>query len=97
MRLFKLILLIAFVALQYRLWFGENSYNEYHALTENINSLESSNQELRLRNQVMLAEIDDLKSGIGAIEERARNELGLIKPNETFYRIVPNTENYKKE
>jgi len=38
---------------------------------------------------VMFSEIEDLKNGSQAIEERARNELGLVKEGETFFRIVP--------
>ena len=50
------------------------------------------NTQLSLRNQILHREIIDLKQGVEAIEERARYELGLIKPNETFYRIVQSSQ-----
>ena len=43
---------------------------------------------LQYRNDALAAEVEDLKSGEAAVEERARNELGMIKPGETFYRVV---------
>lgn len=92
MKLFRNLLIVIFVLLQYRLWFGDNAYSEYQSLSGKVTQLESANQELKLRNKIMLADIEDLKSGIEAIEEKARNELGLIKQNEKFYRIVPNSE-----
>ncbi|WP_017444929.1 cell division protein FtsB [Gayadomonas joobiniege] len=97
MKLFKLCLLCVFLLLQHRLWLGDNAYQENKALNTEIKQLVESNQELNLRNQVMLAEIKDLKSGLAAIEERARNELGLIKNNETFYRIVPDPQKALKQ
>ncbi|WP_026016986.1 cell division protein FtsB [Catenovulum agarivorans] len=92
MKLFRNLLIVIFILLQYRLWFGDNAYSEYQSLSGKVSQLENANQELRLRNKIMLADIEDLKSGIEAIEEKARNELGLIKQNEVFYRIVPNSE-----
>ncbi|MER2491982.1 cell division protein FtsB [Catenovulum sediminis] len=93
MKIFRLILVIVFIGLQYRLWFGENAFSEHQDMSRKVKQLEQANQELRLRNKLMLADIEDLKSGMEAIEERARNELGLIKENEIFYRIVPTTKN----
>lgn len=47
------------------------------------------NKEARERNSVLVAEIDDLRSGLTAVEERARSDLGMIKEGETFYQIIP--------
>ena len=47
------------------------------------------NKQARERNSVLVAEIDDLRSGLTAIEERARTDLGMIKEGETFYQIIP--------
>jgi len=50
---------------------------------------QASNAKLKARNDQLFAEINDLNDGQEAIEERSRNELGMIKPGETFYRLVP--------
>jgi cell division protein FtsB len=89
MRLLSLILLVCFLALQYRLWFGKNSVPDYLALKDEVGRQQQANGKLKQRNQILYAEIDDLKSGLAAVEERARNELGMIKEGETFFRVVP--------
>lgn len=92
MRLLKVFLLVLLVALQYRLWFGKNSLPEYWHLQEDVARQEETNQKLRQRNQVLVADIKDLREGEVALEERARNELGLIKQDETFFRLIPNKQ-----
>jgi cell division protein FtsB len=84
-----LILIVLLAALQYRLWFGKNSVSDYQEMQTQIETLEQQNANLRQRNQLIRADIDDLQLGIESMEERARNELGLIKEGETFYRILP--------
>ena len=93
MRVFTAILLILLVLLQYRLWFGKNSVPDYLALKENVLLQQSANEKLRQRNKLLFADTDDLKLGLEAIEERARNELGMIKENETFFRLIPKENN----
>jgi len=90
MRIFTAILLILLILLQYRLWFGKNSVPDYMALEGEVARQEKINQDLRQRNKLLFADTEDLKSGLEAIEERARNELGMIKEGETFFRIIPN-------
>ena len=89
MRAFTLLLLIVFGLLQYRLWFGKNSVPDYLALQEDVIRQQQVNEKLRQRNKLLYADTDDLKLGTEAIEERARNELGMIKENETFFRLIP--------
>ena len=93
MRAFTLLLLIFLALLQYRLWFGKNSVPDYLVLQENVVLQKVQNDKLRQRNKILYADTDDLKLGIEAIEERARNELGMIKDNETFFRLIPNDAN----
>jgi cell division protein FtsB len=81
-------LFILLALLQYRLWYGDNNMTQYVHLQKQIASQEESNQKLVERNQVLKEEIIDLKSGTEALEERARNELGMVKQGETFYRVV---------
>jgi len=89
MRAFTLLLLIIFGLLQYRLWFGKNSVPDYLDLQEDVIHQQQVNEKLKQRNKLLYADTDDLKLGSEAIEERARNELGMIKENETFFRLIP--------
>ena len=89
MRLLLLTFVFIFSLLQYHLWFGKNGLQDNRELVKEVEFSESGNTELITRNQMMFSEIDNLKTGTEAIEERARNELGLIKEGETFFRIIP--------
>lgn len=82
------IFAVLFGLLQYRLWFGENNLLEYRSLEKQIRAQTASNAKLIARNQVLKEEIFELASGTEALEERARNELGMVKEGETFYRVV---------
>lgn len=93
MRVFTAILLVLLVLLQYRLWFGKNSVPDYIALKDNVTLQQNANAKLQQRNKLLFADTDDLKLGLEAIEERARNELGMIKENETFFRLIPKDSN----
>ena len=87
--LLGLVLLLGW--LQYRLWFGIGSAGEVSALEAQVAHQQRENGGLKERNAALAAEVRDLKeptSGGAAIEERARDEFGLIKPGETFYRVV---------
>ncbi|QJR80407.1 cell division protein FtsB [Alteromonas pelagimontana] len=84
-----IVLLILLGLLQYRLWLGKNSILDYVALKKEVHTQSLHNANLNQRNVLLKADINDLKIGLEAIEERARNELGLIKEGETFYRILP--------
>lgn len=85
----NIILLILLVALQYRLWFGKHSIPDLRAGQAKVEARQLQNANLAQRNKLLEADIEDLKIGLEAIEERARTELGLIKEGETFYRILP--------
>ncbi|MCC4800694.1 cell division protein FtsB [Enterovibrio norvegicus] len=83
-----LSLFVLFGWLQYHLWWGKNGMTDYLEVSAVSELAIQANDKLHQRNQQMYAEIADLKRGQEAIEERARNELGMIKPGETFFRIV---------
>src|SRR6188474_3672290 len=83
------ILLVFVLGLQYRLWLSGDGVRELARLTEAVDRQKAENDELKARNQQMVAEVSDLKAGMTAIEERARSELGMIGRNETFYQVVP--------
>ena len=95
MRLVSGILLVFLVLLQYRLWFGKNSVPDYLSLQEEVVRQQKDNDKLKQRNKLLYADTDDLKSGLEAIEERARKELGMIKEGETFFRIIPSDKQKK--
>lgn len=82
------ILLLVLGYLQYSLWYGKNNIYDYQDNLQMLNSLHQENDKLKARNQQMIAEVDDLQKGYEAIEERARSHLGMVKPNEYFYRII---------
>lgn len=81
-------LVVLLIVLQYRLWFGDGSAQQFIALREEARETHAELLKLRGRNQALEAEVADLKSGLEAIEERARTELGMIDENETFYQFV---------
>lgn len=87
-RVVLLALAIVVIALQYRLWVGENSLAHVNALADRADRLEVENQSKVERNRVLYAEIRDLKNGMDSIEEKARTEFGLIKEGETFFLLV---------
>src|SRR6476619_5280648 len=88
LRIVLLVLVVLLGWLQYRLWVGEGSEREVAQLRAQVERQARDNAGLRQRNDALAAEVEDLKSGEAAVEERARSELGMIKPGETFYRVV---------
>lgn len=85
MKWLLLLLSILFVGLQLRLWLGDGNLPSVWSLQQSIAEQESSNQLLIDRNTALRAEVDDLKQGTSAMEERARSELGMVKRGETFF------------
>lgn len=85
-----LVLLALLAWLQYRLWLGHGGAGEVAALQRQVREQQHANGGLRQRNEALAAEVKDLKSADGgaAVEERARSELGMIRPGEIFYRVV---------
>lgn len=95
MRIVNFILIVVFLLIQYRLWFGHNGLQFYSANRTEVTKLKSGNDELLKRNELLDADVKDLKVGLEGIEERARNELGMIRENETFFRLIPSTKEKK--
>jgi len=82
------LLVVLLVLLQYRLWVGDGSLAEVWGLYQQVEAQREENRHLQERNQALEAEVTDLKQGLDAIEERAREELGMVKDGETFYQII---------
>ena len=83
------VLTLILLLMNYRLWIGDHGETAVIKMRGKVAEQMRENEGLRQRNASLAAEVEDLKSGEAAVEERARNELGMIKPGETFYRVVP--------
>ena len=77
------------VLLQAQLWFSDGGYRKTVKLREAVADQRELNEQLRNRNAALDAEVINLKQGLEAAEERARTDLGMIGPRETFYQVVP--------
>jgi cell division protein FtsB len=82
-------LALVIVLLQYRVWFSEDGVRELDRLQKSVAAQHNENQQLEERNRQLGAEVRDLKTGLDALEERARSDLGMIASHETFYQVVP--------
>ena len=88
MKLIVAILFALLIWLQYRLWLGDGGIPEVLELEQEIETVQSEVNKLQERNRALNAEVMDLKTGIEAIEERARSEMGMIKKDEIYYQVI---------
>lgn len=88
MRSLAITLSFLIVAIQYPLWFGKGGWLRVRQLDQQLEEQHARNDQLARRNAALNAEVLDLKTGLEAIEERARTELGMIKPNEIFFQVL---------
>jgi len=88
MRVFAVILGVALILLQYRLWLSDQGLREVSRLQAAVDAQAAANREQGERNRQLVAEVTDLKVGLTALEERARSELGMVGNSETFYQVV---------
>ncbi len=91
MRIFAVVLALALISLQTRLWFSDEGLREVSRLESAIDTQRAANHEQGERNRQLAAEVSDLKGGLTALEERARSELGMVGSSETFYQVVTAT------
>ena len=82
-------LAVAIILLQYRIWLSDDGVRQVTRLGQAVAAQRAENEHLGERNRQLAAEVRDLKTGLDALEERARSELGMIARNETFYQVVP--------
>jgi cell division protein FtsB len=85
------LLIVLLLGVQYRLWFAEGSLAERTRLEGQLESQKRANRELRERNAVLEREVLELQTGNSTVEQRAREQLGLVRKGETFFQIVPST------
>ncbi|MGA8145965.1 MAG: cell division protein FtsB [Gallionellaceae bacterium] len=88
MRVVTFILLALVLLLQYPLWLGKGGWLKVWELGNQVEAQKQANLQTQARNAALDAEVRDLKQGTEAIEERARNELGMVKTDEIFFQIV---------
>ena len=89
MKILITILILVLVGLQYKLWFGDGSLSEVVQLTHELELQKQRLKELEARNRILEAQVLDLQNGLDAFEEKARNDLGMIKQGETFIQLIP--------
>ena len=90
MRLVAFILVGLLAVLQWPLWFGKGGWLRVAELDRQLVAQRESNQKQEARNAVLAAEVRSLREGREAVEERARQQLNMIRPDETYFQFVPN-------
>ncbi|HZV64373.1 MAG TPA: cell division protein FtsB [Telluria sp.] len=88
MRLITLALATLLLLIQYPLWLGKGGWLRVSDLETQVAASNKKTEELKARNAKLESEVRDLKDGTGAVEERARYELGMIKQNEIFVQVL---------
>ncbi|ALN18651.1 cell division protein FtsB [Pseudomonas sp. GD03721] len=83
-----IVLILLLAGLQYRLWVGEGSLAQVSRLQQQIAEQQGENERLLERNRILEAEVMELKRGMETVEERARQELGMLKEGETLYLLT---------
>ncbi len=88
MKILIAIIILLIIHFQYRIWLGDGSIAQIEAYQLRLDELKKEAEEKRQRNEALYAEVLDLRKGQEAIEERARDELGMIKEDETFFHVL---------
>lgn len=96
MRWLIIVLIALLLGLQYRLWYGEGGLREQSRLQRLVEQQVQRNTQLQERNQALADDVAELKTGTLGIEERAREDLGMIKEGETFYMILEDKTDSKE-
>lgn len=88
MRLLAASLAALLVLIQYPLWLGKGSWARVWEMDRQLRAQRAQNDALQARNDALAGEVRDLKQGLDAVEERARFELGLVRPDEVYVQVV---------
>lgn len=89
MRVLAAVLAFLIVVLQYPLWLGRGGWLRVWDLDRQVSAQKEQNEKLKRRNAALDAEVQDLKQGFEAVEERARSELGMVRQDEIFFQVIP--------
>lgn len=92
MRLLFMVLVLLTAIIQYPLWWGKGGWVRVQEMQRKVASQQETNEALMARNNALQAEVQDLKTGTAAVEERARGELGMIKEGEIYVQILAPNE-----
>jgi cell division protein FtsB len=82
-------LIVLTLFLQWPLWWGDGSWSDVRDMRESVRKQRDENRALEERNNALEAEVEDLRLGTEAVEERARRDLGMIMEGEIFFLLVP--------
>lgn len=88
-RLIPVVLLAVLAALHAQLWLGRGSVPRVQEMQRQIDAQRTANDQARQTNERLASEVSDLKEGLDMVEEKARNELGMLKPNEIYVQFTP--------
>ena len=88
-RVVPAVLIVLLVVIHAQMWFGRGSVPNVAGLERRLELQKAANTKARLANDQLASEVDDLKAGLGLVEEKARMELGMVKPNEIFVQVTP--------
>ena len=91
MRWLALVFVALIIGLQYPMWLGKGGWFQVRELGRSVAAQHQANEQLKSRNEALDAEVRDLKTGFEAIEERARAELGMIRQDEVFFQVQPDS------
>ena len=88
MRYIIILFVITLIGLQYKLWFGDDSVRAWFDIKTKINQQKDSNKNMQAKNQSLMADIEELRHASQALEENARESLGMTKEDDVYYQIV---------
>ncbi len=88
MKILAAVLITLIALTQYPMWYGKGGWLEVIQMKQQVEVLRESNETLQQKNTILEAEVNNLKKGLDAIEELARSELGMIRQDELFFRVV---------
>ncbi|MBK6868828.1 MAG: septum formation initiator family protein [Burkholderiales bacterium] len=88
-RIVPVVLIALLVVVQAQLWTGRGSLLNVAALQRKLDAQVTANIKAKLANDQLASEVEDLRAGLGMVEEKARMELGMVKPNEIFVQVTP--------
>jgi cell division protein FtsB len=88
-RLFPAILIALLLVVHAQLWFGRGSVGSVSTLQQKLEAQQAANAQAQQANDRLASEVRDLKEGLAMVEEKARSELGMVKPNEFLVTITP--------